>query len=973
MRISIKYRKLALIVAIIVLAYAIVGFFVLPPIVKPKLIRAIEETTHRQVRLGGLHLNPFALSVTLNDFELEDRDSTRLLSFARLHLNYEIISLFKHAYVFSEFLLDTPYVAVRVLQDGTLSVTDLLARPAADSASSAEQPKALVIGNFVLTRGSVRYQDLSRSTPLVRDIDSLNLSLANFTTVPNEEGVYEFTATTGRDEYLHWRGSVTVTPARSAGLLEIKNLRASSLWDFMSDRLKFGVKSGLVDLLAEYDLDASGTTPLFTLRNGAIGLSGLVLSDPADSIPPLSLPRASVRGMAFDYPAQVLTLDSISIEGAELRTAYLADGTITIQDLLTPIPTAADTTKSAVKLTVNTLSTSGTKVTFIEKMLEPEAPMVVTDLALQMTNFCYGVPGTARLNATGVLNGEGTVEAAGTMSLDPQKAEMDIRIAGTPFVAFQPYASRYSRAQHEGGTVSLQGAIAYAGIDGKTMFRFRGGVTLDRIRISDPVLNEDLTRWDRVEVKGMDYRLTPPTLSIREIAATRPYIRVIISPDRTLNIQHIMAEGAAADVDSDSVAGSGTDSSHVVQGRKAPVTAPSTVGTRNTSPSTETTIGAVRIVDGSMNFSDLSLTPNFVVSILQMGGTIHRLSSEQLARADVDISGNVDKYAPVTIQGQINPLSDEAYTDILMRFEGIELTTFTPYAGKFAGYKIDRGKLNLDLRYKLNNRYLEGTNKIVLDQLTLGQPVEGPDVTSLPVKLVVALLKDSKGVIDLDIPVSGSIDDPEFSLFPVILKAILNVLWKIVTAPFALIGALFGGGGEDLEFVAFTPGSDSLTADQQSKLVTVAKGLTERPQLQMDVRGTASNTADKDAIQEETILQKVRPSGSGPLTSGDEKRLLALYLQTFKEDAAGLVPEGGMSEEERGKAVLEGARRRLIDSVQVSEDDLRALAQRRASAIMDYLTRAQAIDPTRLFLQEPETAANPTDGMVRTTLSLTAR
>ena len=974
-----KYRKPAIIAASLVIIYAIFGFFILPSIVKPKLIKAVEEATHRPVHLGNLHVNPFALSVTLNDFELKDLDSTRLVSFARLHINYEFVSLFRHAYVFSELLLDAPYVALRVLRNGSLSVHDLLENAPSDTSRPDEHPKALIIDYFVLTQGRILYQDVSRSVPMTKRIDSLNLSLKNFTTVPNEEGDYEFTAMTGRDEYLHWRGNVTVTPARSAGLLEVRNLRAASLWDFMCDRLKFRVDSGLLDVRANYELDAAGETTHFSIRKAGVDVSNLVLTDPNDSIPPVSLPKVAVAGISFDYPAQKLTLDNITVEGGDLKTASLADGTITLQNLLTPISDPADTSRSKLQLTINNLKISGTKFEFIEKMHQPEAPMVITDLALTLRNFCYGRSGVAQLDGAGVLNGGGTLGASGTLSLDPLKADFDVRIAGTPFAAFQPYASRYSRARLETGTASLQGKIAFAGTGGKTMFRLRGGVTLNRVRISDPVLNEDFTRWDRLELKGLDYTLTPPRMTITEIAATRPYIRVIISPDRTTNIQHVMAGGTASVADSsasatrDSSTARRVDTLAAERLAVAPGHAAGAGKPKDTAPPTVTKIGSFTIADGSMNFSDMSLTPNFGVSIQQMEGSIRGLSSEELARANVDIVGKVDKYAPVTISGQINPLSETAFTDILMKFEGIELTTFTPYAGKFAGYKIDRGKLNLDLRYKLNKRYLEGSNKIVLDQLTLGEEVEGPDVTNLPVKLVVALLKDSHGVIDLDIPVSGSLDDPEFSMFPLILKAILNVLWKIVTAPFALLGALFGGGGQELAYISFMPGADSLGVDQQTKLVTVSKGLANRPQLQLDVRGSSSNTADRDAIAESRITRKVRSTQDrSPLTAEEDKRLLALYQQTFKEDAARLVPEGGVSAEEREKAIVEAAKRRLIDSVQVTATDLRDLANRRAASIVDYLTQMQGVDPARVFLQEAETTVNPTDGMIRTQLSLTA-
>jgi hypothetical protein len=390
---------------------------------------------------------------------------------------------------------------------------------------------------------------------------------------------------------------------------------------------------------------------------------------------------------------------------------------------------------------------------------------------------------------------------------------------------------------------------------------------------------------------------------------------------------------------------------------------------KDSAAATRTTIAMISIMDGSMNFSDLSLTPNFSTGIQSLNGTIRGLSSAQLARADVDLAGKVDTYAPVTIKGQINPLSEEAYTDILMKFEGMDLTTYSPYFTKFAGYRIDRGKLSLDLRYKLNNRYLEAENKIVINQLTLGEKVDGPDVTSLPVKLCIALLKDSKGVIDMDIPVSGSIDDPEFSFFPIILKAVMNLLWKIVTAPFALLGALFGGG-EDLDHVGFTPGLDSLSQVQTGKLGTVAKGLTERPALHLDIRGTFSDSLDGRVLALDALLRKVRPSGIGPWTRQEEERMLEIYKQTFGVDAAQLVP--GEESEARKQQIIEAARQRLAASMPPSENTLRELAHRRAESVMQILVQQHGIDPARLFLQEVKGNAVAVDGLVPTELSLTA-
>jgi hypothetical protein len=440
----------------------------------------------------------------------------------------------------------------------------------------------------------------------------------------------------------------------------------------------------------------------------------------------------------------------------------------------------------------------------------------------------------------------------------------------------------------------------------------------------------------------MAYSTFPPSLRIAEIALARPYARVIIGRDRTLNLQHLRTADS-------SKAGGTPDTTHV----------------------SLTTIGKISVKDGSMNFADLSLSPNFTTGIQKLQGSITELSSKQLARADVDLAGSVDNYAPVSIKGQINPLSDVAYTDILMTFNGIELTTFTPYFSKFAGYKIERGKMTLNLRYRLNARHLDAENKIVLNQLTLGEKVESPDATSLPVKLAIALLKDSKGLIDLDIPISGSLDDPEFSIFPIVLKVLMNLLWKIVTAPFALLGSLFGGGGDDLQYAAFSPGIDSLTQDQYEKLQTVAKGLTERPALQLEIRGVSSPVEDRRALAEASVLSKIRTGGTGARSRQEEKRVLEIYRETFKEDPELLIRGIPAGQEGSDSLLVFRARERLIDSVQITENDLRGLAQKRADAIREYVTGRGMIDPGRIFLIEVDTAAKGVEGRIRATMTLT--
>ena len=313
----------------------------------------------------------------------------------------------------------------------------------------------------------------------------------------------------------------------------------------------------------------------------------------------------------------------------------------------------------------------------------------------------------------------------------------------------------------------------------------------------------------------------------------------------------------------------------------------------------------VTIENGSANFADMLTKPHFATGIKGLNGTVKGLSSESLARADVSLEGKVDEYAPAKIAGQINPLSEDVYTDLAMEFKNIELTSFNPYSGKFAGYAIEKGKLSVDLKYKVSENMLVGENKIVLDQLTLGERVESPDATNLPVGLAIALLKDRNGVIDIDLPIRGDLSDPEFSYGHIIFQALLNLIAKAATSPFAMLGGLIGSGDEELSFIEFDFGSAELQPQETGKLDTLAKALLERPALGLEIKGAADTEHDRLALAEAKLLEQLKlakvnesrrrtkatvPPPDMVLSDEDyERLLLEAYVEKYKEDPQALL------------------------------------------------------------------------------------
>ncbi len=330
---------------------------------------------------------------------------------------------------------------------------------------------------------------------------------------------------------------------------------------------------------------------------------------------------------------------------------------------------------------------------------------------------------------------------------------------------------------------------------------------------------------------------SPLSLSVRELTMREPYARLIIAADGSTNVSDALATpGTARGAASPAAAVNAVPPAAVARSPK-PVNAgkPHPAAPPAGAPAAlPLEIATLRIIDGSMNYADYTLNPHFATGIVGLHGSIRGLSGRADARARVELDGEVDRYAPVSIRGQVNYFAANSYTDLAVTFHNIELTTFSPYSGKFAGYRIDRGKLSLDTSYHIVDRRLDARHHLVIDQLELGERVDSAQAVSLPVKLAVSLLKDRDGVIDLDLPVTGSIDDPSFALGKILWKVFVNLLEKAVAEPFALLGKL-AGGGEQLDFIDFAPGSAELDAANVARLAKLRDALAARPALRLDV------------------------------------------------------------------------------------------------------------------------------------------
>ena len=634
-------------------------------------------------------------------------------------------------------------------------------------------------------------------------------------------------------------------------------------------------------------------------------------------------------------------------------------------------------------VTLEKLAIENYSIAFEDRSLESPAQLDLDSLNFEVhgasTDFSKPIDFALSL----AINETGTAEVKGDVQIEPMVANVEVAVSKLALSPFQPYVDPLMQLDLLDGAIEIQGKTQYHGAPtDQPMLSYEGQVALNELSLAIRDQTEELLSWDSLAVTEIALQVEPTTVTVGEIALMKPYANVAIGADGAINL----AQAFSPAQDAESMEAEDQEEEPKEESKEEP----QEESKAEAGPAVPVKINTVKIDNAEVDFADLSLKPNVRMGIQEFTGTIKGLSSEQLTKADVDLKGKVDQYAPIEIKGQINPLSKDAYTDLAFIFKNWGLTGISPYSGKFAGYPISKGKLSLDLAYKVSEHTLEGQNKVLVDQLTMGEEIDSPDAPGLPIPLALALLKDRNGQINIDLPVTGDLNDPEFSYGGIIWGALVNLITKAATSPFAALGNVLGGSGDDLQFVAFAPGETALGEEESEKLLSLAKALEERPGLRLEVTGATDTESDGGAVAAKKLSAQLRqaraqelngsqdknqiPPEQVSLTKADELRLLEmLFVQKFGKQAAA-EQKGAIEAKAASKPPLtpEEMKTKLLETIRVEEAELRSLAQDRAKKIRDYLIQQGRIPEDRVFLIEVNLNAEIGEESVKSPLTLTA-
>lgn len=975
-----RYRTALIVLCGIVALYALLGFVAAPYAVKTYAIPALAERLRHPVVLGDVRINPFTFSVTLRAFEIREPDQTPMLGFEELFVDFEGTSLVRSAYLFDEIRLTLPFGLVHIQADGTLNLLGLVP-PAQDSSdgpsptADAKAEKASVppveIRLLSIRQGVIEYRDDSKRKPVTIDVVPIEITLRNFSTRRGGENAYAFTAEFGQGEILAWEGEFHLDPLESTGRISLSNVKLNTFWPSIRDRFRFDILSGAVMVDVRYHFDTAVPPINLQLTDGRIVLSDFRLSAAGDRDPVITVPSLALDAIHLDLPKRELGIGTIGLTGAEIRAWLAKDGVVNFKPLFAPALAAqqeemrperpAQEPGQPWSVDVHAIEVAKTQVAFEDRSVTPPAQLAIDDLHMTVSDLRVPLKGSLPVAVGFRLNQQGTFESKGTLQLDPLKTALTLKLAHLGLRPFQPYLDRLVQLEVKDGELELDGELVYRSRhESEPMLSFAGQAGLNRLHLADRASGKEFLGWTALGLSRVALEVAPAKVKIGEIAWRDPAIRLVTAKDGTMNLSRVMRSpetGAA----------------------QAPVPKPlEDASSKKATTPMPIEIDVVRLSKLSATFVDESIDPIVTTGIQDLSGTIKGLSSKQVAKADVALAGRVDKVAPFKIQGQINPLSEDAFTNLKFLFQGVDLTTISPYAGRYVGFPIAKGKLSLDLTYQVSKRQLVGENKVLVDQLTFGEKIESPDAVGLPVRLAVALLKDRRGRIDIDMPVRGDLNEPDFRYGRVVLNALVNLITKVATSPFSALGGLVGGGGEDLQFIEFLAGSDAVESAEQQKIGSIAKALQERPALRIEVIGVADSVRDREALARQKITAEVQRR----FTRGGTKNLEAVpsparefeLLSDLYAEKLGKQP---MKREEMpgGRFVervltADELRQQLFPAMIVEDPELRLLAQSRAKAIREQLIGPGQLPEERVFLVEAELAVSE-GKQVRVHLNLT--
>lgn len=966
-------KKIVLWVAAVFLVFSLVGFFVAPPVIRHYAIKHLSRFLERDVTIDKISLNPYTLSLTVRGFSVQEKGGKgAFVSFKELYLDALSLSMVKEGIIFEQIRLNDPYVKIDRNNDNSYNFSDIIEKattpPAVQTGETQKKskPYKFSFNKISISNGSIDFWDGPNNKK--HEVREFSLKVPFLSTLKRhaESDVKPSLSAkiNGTPYAIEGKTRPFSDSLETSFDIRFTGLNVPYYLAYIPAKMNFSIPSGNFDAKIAFVFTQHKDKPSRITLSGEMALKDLVVNDIGKK-PLAKVPLMEVKIVSVEPLTGVVHLARVAVNSPEFYLSRSRAGTLNVEELyqtkkpgsppkktkeaVKPSPEKEQTGKLPV-LAVDALEITDGKIVFRDTT--PTGPVMIQTekILLRAENITTEKRKRSTFKLDLVLNKRGTVAITGEAGIDPLSITAKTVLKNIGIVAFQPYFADKVRVDITNGRLNVDGDVTLLKHENRDLSaRFKGKTSVTRFASVDLDAAKDFLKWDSLYITNIDAGINPTSFTVKGVSLSNYFAHIIIHPDKTSNLQDIFVteKKTVTENTADEPLSKKTEETEKKKDDPIPIK-----------------IDRVTLQGGNVRFEDLSVRPQFKLNMSKLGGRVTGLSSAVNTTAEVDLKGTVGEYAPLEIEGRINPLKKDLYVDLKASMKGLELSPASTYSGKYLGYTIEKGTLSFDVEYKVDNRKLDSKHNVFLDQFTFGESVDSPDATKLPVRLAVALLKDRRGEIKLEIPVTGSLDDPQFSVWRIVIKILFNLLAKAATAPFALLGALFGGG-EELGYVEFDPGSDVLSEANGKKIAALTKALNDRPSLKLDIAGHADLEKDREGIKRVTMTRKIKAQklkdiarkGISSPSIDDvtidpreyEKYLRRAYsAERFSKprNIVGLQKTLPVTEMEK----------LMTTNVQVKEEDLRGLAAQRAIKVKEALLKA-GVDPGRVFVLDIKTIA----------------
>ena len=924
------------------LIYLGLSVVILPRLLAVKIPELIAQETGRKALIEKVQIQPFPLAINIHGFEMQEADGSEFAKFNDFYLRLAFIqSLQQSALVIEQLTLIKPLVHIVRQKQGDFNFQGL-----SNLKANEQQNKAslfpLSILQIKILDGQLIGEDFSSAQLVQETLAPINLSIQNLSTQSDQQAQVNLSLTLSSGGTLSWQGLVSLNPKLSEGHLQLDHVNLASLLALVNQSPPQLQITGTEIFSADYKVADTDLGLQFVVTKAELALHNVQVIEKATAKPLIKIPIFAIRGITLDLEKQKLMVESVLAENADIHASLTPEGVSNYQTLFpaklnSPVTTLNTPQKSPWLISVNSLAVNNAALTFEDQTLKKPLTIALKPIAFKLNHLSTQADEQMPVQLSLGINQTGLITLTGNATLKPVSANVALAVKNIDLEKFQSYVDKFMHLDVINGGLHINGQLMLAGLDqDKADIKFKGDAGIDHFLTRDQTLRKDFIKWSALTLTELDIDVLAQRYTATALLIDKPYARVTIKKDKTTNFSDLIVHDKRQ-----------VNAAKTTQPIVSPV---------------YFKLDKIQVIDGSSDFSDLSLILPFAAEIKSLDGGASGFSSDKKSIIKLALEGNAYDLAPVNIKGEISPYLGDF--NVAINFNELPMPLVSPYMVQFAGYKVEKGQMTLGLNYSVNHHELTASNAILINQFELGDKVENPSAVALPLKLAVALLKDADGKIKIDVPISGSLDDPKFSVSALVREALLNMLSKIVTAPFHALATLIGSE-EDLSTVSFPAGHSYLTKAQQDKLEHLALALKARATLTLDIKGASYIDQDWLVIREDALYEQLKIRRATEINQNADKTIRHEYVELSADDYQRLLADMfiekfplladrslfGSPQLKNTKAgnFYETAKQKLFTIIKPEEERLKRLTTARAQVIANYMVQ-QGIASERLFI-----------------------